>query len=58
MDRDLKTTLGIRNLFDKEPPRVTTLNLGELDTTGWAAFYSQYDYFGRTIFFNVTWDFF
>ena len=58
MDRDLKTTLGIRNLFDKEPPRVTTLNLGELDTTGWSAFYSQYDYFGRTIFFNVTWDFF
>jgi len=58
LDRDLKTTLGIRNVFDKEPPRVTTLNLGELDTTGWAAFYSQYDYFGRTIFFNMTWDFF
>jgi len=28
-----------------------------LNTTGWSAFYSQYDFFGRTIFFNVTWDF-
>ncbi len=56
-DETLKTTLGIRNAFDKEPPRVTTLSLGELQTTGYSAMYSQYDYFGRRIFFNLTWDF-
>ena len=53
----LMTTLGVRNAFDKKPPKVTTLSLGQLDTAGWSAFYSQYDYFGRRIFFNLTWDF-
>lgn len=56
-DETLKTTLGVRNAFDKDPPRVTTLSLGELQTTGYSAFYSQYDYFGRRVFFNLTWDF-
>jgi len=53
----LRATLGIRNAFDKAPPRVTTLGLGELSTQGNSAFYSQYDYYGRTINGSITWEF-
>ncbi|MGK2926745.1 MAG: TonB-dependent receptor plug domain-containing protein [Lysobacterales bacterium] len=56
-DTNLKAVLGMRNAFDKEPPRVTTLSLGELSTAGWSAFYSQYDYYGRTFYGNVSWTF-
>jgi iron complex outermembrane receptor protein len=51
---DLKVRLGAANVFDEEPPRVTTLNLGELDTVGTSAFYSQYDWLGRRFFLNLT----
>jgi len=54
---DLKAVLGVRNAFDEAPPRVTTLSLGELSTAGWSAFYSQYDYYGRTFYGNVSWEF-
>ena len=47
----------MRNAFDEAPPRVTTLSLGELSTAGWSAFYSQYDYYGRTFYGNVSWEF-
>ncbi len=53
----LKTTLGVSNAFNKKPPRVTTLNLGELNTEGNSAFYSQYDWYGRRIFLNATYQF-
>jgi outer membrane receptor protein involved in Fe transport len=53
----LRATLGIRNAFDKAPPRVTTLALGELDTQGNSAFYSQYDYYGRTFNGSISWEF-
>jgi iron complex outermembrane receptor protein len=46
--------LGVANLFDEEPPRLTTLNLGEVTTIGNSAFYSQYDWIGRRFFLNVT----
>lgn len=49
----LKATLGIANLFDKKPPRVTTLNLGELDTEGNSTFYSLYDWIGHRVFLNL-----
>ena len=49
----LKATLGVANMFDQKPPRVTTLNLGELDVEGNATFYSQYDWLGRRIFLNL-----
>jgi outer membrane receptor protein involved in Fe transport len=49
----LKATLGVANLFDKEPPQVTTLNLGEIETQGNSAFYSQYDWVGRRFFLNL-----
>jgi iron complex outermembrane receptor protein len=42
------------NAFDQKPPNVTTLNLGELNTAGVSAFYSQYDWLGRRFFLNLT----
>ena len=52
-DAGFKATLGVANLTDKQPPQVTTLNLGELDTQGNSAFYSQYDWLGRRFFLNL-----
>ena len=49
----LKATLGVANMFNKNPPQVTTLNLGELNTQGNSAFYSQYDWLGRRFFLNL-----
>ena len=49
---------GVANVFDKQPPRLTTLNLGEVSTQGNSAFYSQYDWEGRTIFANLRYDVF
>lgn len=45
--------LGIGNLFDQAPPRVTTF-LGEVAVRGNSAFYSQYDWIGRRVFLNAT----
>jgi len=57
-DNRWKAVFGVRNAFDEAPPRVTTLGLGELNFAGgWAPLYSQYDYFGRTFYGNVTWNF-
>ena len=56
-DQSWKAVLGVRNAFDEAPPRVTTLSLGELNTAGWSAFYSQYDYYGRTFYGNLSWNF-
>jgi iron complex outermembrane receptor protein len=53
----LTARVGISNVFDEEPPRLTTLNLGEVDTVGYSAFYSQYDWLGRRFFVNLTMDF-
>lgn len=44
---------GVANVFDEAPPSVTTLNLGEYNTVGTSAFYSQYDWFGRRFFLNI-----
>jgi len=52
-DAEVKATLGVANLTDKHPPQVTTLNLGEFDTQGNSAFYSQYDWIGRRFFLNL-----
>jgi len=50
----LRTIVGMSNAFDQKPPNVTTLNLGELNTAGISAFYSQYDWLGRRFFLNLT----
>jgi outer membrane receptor protein involved in Fe transport len=56
-DLGLEVTAGIANVLDEEPPRVTTLNLGELNTQGNSAFYSQYDSLGRRFFINTSYTF-
>jgi iron complex outermembrane receptor protein len=56
-DFGLTARVGVSNVFDENPPRLTTLNLGEVDTVGNSAFYSQYDWFGRRFFVNFTQEF-
>ncbi|MGB5104730.1 MAG: TonB-dependent receptor [Steroidobacteraceae bacterium] len=56
-DWGLTARLGVSNVMNEPPPRVTTLNLGELNTVGTSAFYSQYDWLGRRYFLNFTKDF-
>ena len=53
----LRFMAGMRNVFDKALPRLTTLNLGEVDTERNSAFYSQYDWMGRSYFANVRYEF-
>ena len=53
----LTARLGVANVFDEEPPRLTTLDLGEVNTVGVSAFYSQYDWLGRRFFLNLTAEF-
>jgi iron complex outermembrane receptor protein len=52
-DEGLVVRFGIENLLDEEPPLVTPIS-NEFDTVGHVALYSQYDFFGRTFFLNVT----
>ncbi len=48
-------TLGMSNVFDTNPPRVTTdgFNSAEISTIGQMPFASQYDVFGRRVFLNI-----
>lgn len=46
-------TAGVRNLFDKDPPKITVY----YTTIGNAPLYSGYDYAGRTFFVNTTFKF-
>ncbi|PWW41742.1 TonB-dependent receptor-like protein [Idiomarina loihiensis] len=52
----LDLTLGVANIFDKEPPKVSTATDG-VSTTGNAVIYSQYDQLGRRVFANLTYSF-
>ena len=56
-DEGVQLTAGIANAFDEAPPRVTTLNLGEVNSEGNSSFYSQYDSYGRRLFLNVSYTF-
>ncbi|KFZ28709.1 TonB-dependent receptor [Pseudidiomarina atlantica] len=51
---NLSLTFGVANAFDKEPPQVSSVYA---TTIGTAAFYSQYDWFGRRAFVNLTYQF-
>lgn len=48
-------TLGVSNLFNTKPPRVTvgTVNQGVITTLGQSVFASQYDYIGRRFFIGA-----
>ena len=47
----MEITFGIRNAFDKEPPKVTTT--ADLDTLGRSAMYSQYYWRGRMLHLSL-----
>ncbi len=47
-------TLGVSNLFDKRPPRVSVLNGGQISTLGPVVAASQYSFVGRRAFINVS----
>ena len=50
--------IGVSNVTDEAPPRMTAEDTSnEVDILGNAAFYSQYDWFGRRYFVNLTVDF-
>jgi iron complex outermembrane receptor protein len=51
---DWTITLGIANLTDQAPPRMSVQNLGEVSTVGQSPFTSNYDYQGRRGFLSVT----
>jgi iron complex outermembrane recepter protein len=49
----LQLTVGVRNLFDAEPPRASTA-FGGVSSLGQSPiFASQYDYLGRRFFLNI-----
>ncbi len=57
-DTGITALLGVANLLDEEPPQLSNIAQGgRLDTVGNSAFYSQYDWRGRRIFLNLTYDF-
>jgi iron complex outermembrane receptor protein len=47
-------TLGVNNLFDSRPPRVSVLNGGQISMLGPVVAASQYGFLGRRVFINVT----
>lgn len=56
-DYGLTTTLGVANLLDKEPPRISFRGDSRLRREGNSAFYSQYDSLGRRVFLNLSYQF-
>ena len=48
---DVEITAGVRNIFDKQPPRITSIGFNTIVN---APLYSGYDYRGRTFFLNTT----
>jgi iron complex outermembrane recepter protein len=47
--------LGVANVLDEEPPRMSSYTTGaEVDVLGGVAFYSQYDWYGRRFFLDVS----
>lgn len=51
---EFEMTLGVSNLFNTKPPRISVLNGGQAATFGQAPAVSQYDLYGRRYFLNVT----
>jgi iron complex outermembrane receptor protein len=49
-----EATIGMRNIFDKKPPKVSLFGTGSPGTIGPVVATSQYDFLGRRMFFSVT----
>jgi len=57
-DNGVVAMLGVANLLDEQPPRMTSRGTGnEVDVLGNVSLYSQYDWFGRRYFMNLTMNF-
>ena len=56
-DLGLRVLVGVANLTDEEPPRMSTWGQSTQAVIGHSAFQSQYDWLGRRAFMNLTWDF-
>ena len=52
--KKFEMTLGLTNIFDTRPPRISVLNQNEVLTLGPVAAVSQYEFLGRRVFVNVT----
>ncbi|MFZ5747362.1 MAG: TonB-dependent receptor domain-containing protein [Pseudomonadota bacterium] len=52
--KNYSLTLGISNLFDTRPPRVSTLNGGQISMLGPVVAASQYSFVGRRAFLNFS----
>jgi outer membrane receptor protein involved in Fe transport len=52
--KNYEFTVGVRNIFNTAPPRITAVGFS---TVGNAPLYSGYDYTGRTYFVNVNFKF-
>jgi iron complex outermembrane receptor protein len=51
----LELTLGVRNLMDTRPPRVSVIGGAGLPSEiGPVVGTSQYDFLGRRVFFNIS----
>ena len=55
-DIGLRLLVGVANLTDEEPPQVSNWGNGDAQI-GNAVFESQYDWLGRRVFMNMTWNF-
>jgi iron complex outermembrane receptor protein len=51
---EFELTLGVSNLTNRKPPRISVLNGGQVATLGQSAAVSQYDLIGRRFFVNVS----
>ncbi len=54
---DWSVTVGMRNIFDEEPPKISVVNPNAFSSYprfGESLIYSGYDYYGRETFVNVT----
>lgn len=58
-NQGIRALLGVANLTGEDPPQVTTEGGtdAEIDYIGNSVFYSQYDWIGRRVFLNVTYEF-
>jgi iron complex outermembrane receptor protein len=54
----LSALIGIANIANEDPPQITTQATADLyDTIGNVPFYTQYDWYGRRIFANLSYSF-
>ena len=51
-DNGIEAMLGVSNAFNKKPPQVSNTGWSG-STMGRSAFYSQYDWRGRRVFFSL-----